>query len=891
MTISAGTRFGPYEIVDAIGAGGMGEVWRARDTRLGRDVALKFLPAHFASNEQLLSRFEREARVISSLSHPNICTLHDVGEQDGRHYLVMELIEGESLADRLTRGPLPLLQVLKYGAQIASALDKAHRQGITHRDLKPGNVMLTKSDAKLLDFGLARAATASDPTPGLTDLPTAAKPLTEEGTILGTFQYMAPEQLEGQEAGPRTDIFALGTLLYEMATGRRAFEGKTRTSLIAAIVSSQPAPVSSLVDVAPPALDHVIRQCLEKDPEDRWQSAHDVAGQLQWISEAGSQAGVPAPIAGSRRTGRRVMGIAIATLALLSAVLGWLVFRAPEPAAPAEQISLRIELPEGFSPGRSISVSPDGRMVAFVLDGPETGDDMLWVRALDEFEARPVPGTEGGGGGGLIWSPDSKEIAFGANMALRRVPIEGGVPVTICPLPVIDGAWSSDGVILFTSLWGEGLQKVSAAGGEAVPFTTLDKEKKESVHRSPRFFEDGKHFAFFGRAAHGLNSEIYLATIDDPTPRRIVSADSLQSVLPGNVIVYARAGRVLAQRVDLATASPVGDPVALVDRVMFSSPGAEASFSATGDVMAYRLPELVQHVLRWRDRDGTLLGDTGFRGSFGGDLAFGGRATLQLSPDARSVLVAKESDRGVGTDLWALEFERRLETRLTTQPGEDFGAGWSPDGRRIALVSDKVGLFDIYLATTDGAREPELLLGAEVPFDKYATAFTPDGKSLLIGTFRPDTGGDVHLLDIETRELRDLVATKFNEFPRAISPDGEWFAYASDQSGRMEIYIQRLDGRGSRVQVSTERGITAHWIGDEIIFYGGNALWAARAVLSGDTARIAAPVKLRDNIPSVVASDTVDGRRFLTIERVDERMVPAPIHVVVNWMPPALRGR
>ncbi|MDX1582479.1 MAG: serine/threonine-protein kinase, partial [Thermoanaerobaculia bacterium] len=297
MSISGGTRLGPYEIVESIGAGGMGEVWRAKDTRLDREVAIKVLPQGFAENEQFLQRFEREARAISSLNHPHICTLHDVGQEDGSHYLVMELIEGESLADRLKKGPLPLHEVLKYGRQIASALDAAHRKGVIHRDLKPGNVMLTKSGAKLLDFGLAKsAAEGGGPVDGLTNLPTEAKPLTQEGTILGTFQYMAPEQLEGLEADARTDIFAFGAVLYEMATGRRAFAGETKTSLIASIVSQQPEPISQVTAMSPPALDHVVRRCLEKDPDDRWQSAHDIASELQWISEAGSQAGVAAPV-------------------------------------------------------------------------------------------------------------------------------------------------------------------------------------------------------------------------------------------------------------------------------------------------------------------------------------------------------------------------------------------------------------------------------------------------------------------------------------------------------------------------------------------------------------------------------------------------------------------
>jgi serine/threonine protein kinase len=376
----------------------MGEVWRARDTRLQRSVALKILPEAFARDEQSRQRFEREARTVSQLNHPHICTLHDVGEEDGQHFLVMELLEGESLADRLSRGPLPLHEVLRFGAQVAQALDAAHRSGITHRDLKPGNVMLTRSGAKLLDFGLAKAGPDSPAAvSSFTSLPTEARPLTEQGTILGTFQYMAPEQLEGQEADARTDIFALGTLLFEMATGKRAFEGASKTSLIAAIVSSQPAPVSSLQPTTPPALDHVIRKCLEKDPEDRWQSAHDVASELSWVSQAGSQAGVAAPLSLRRKTRERLAWALAALGALATATV--LTVHLREPAAEARPTLTQILPPKdttfqisGGNAVTTLTVSPDGRLVTFLAKG-EDGQARLWLRPLDSLDAHPTPST------------------------------------------------------------------------------------------------------------------------------------------------------------------------------------------------------------------------------------------------------------------------------------------------------------------------------------------------------------------------------------------------------------------------------------------------------------------------------------------------------------------
>ncbi|HKI85450.1 MAG TPA: protein kinase, partial [Thermoanaerobaculia bacterium] len=452
MTIQPGTRLGPYEIAAPIGAGGMGEVWRARDTRLEREVAIKVLPPELAEDAQFLKRFEREAKTISQLSHPHVCALYDVGEEKTGasatvHYLVMELLEGESLAERIEKGRLPLDDVLKYGREIASALDAAHRRGITHRDLKPGNIMLTKSGAKLLDFGLAKSASEGQaPIDGLTNLKTEAKPLTQEGTILGTFQYMAPEQLEGLEADARTDIFALGAVLYEMATGHRAFEAQSKTSLIAAIVSSQPEPISKVVAMSPPSLDHVVRRCLEKDPDDRWQSAHDVASQLQWISEAGSQAGVATPITIRRKTRERLAWAAAAILGITTIVVSLLWLRAPE----VQKRSFRLTIPSSTSSyqqaGQGI-ISPDGARVIFTAMSPERKWS-LWLRDLDSFDARAIDGTKRGVNG--FWSPDGRSFAYWSGGNLMSIDLDGGSPQTIAPASWLQGGdWNKDGVIIF----------------------------------------------------------------------------------------------------------------------------------------------------------------------------------------------------------------------------------------------------------------------------------------------------------------------------------------------------------------------------------------------------------------------------------------------------------
>src|SRR5438874_1533594 len=533
-TLSAGARLGPYEVLGPIGSGGMGEVWRGRDTRLDRSVAIKILPAELAGNAQLRMRFEREARAISQLSHPHICTLFDVGQQDGRDFLVMELLDGESLAQRLTRGPLTMPEVLRYGMQIADALDKAHRHGIVHRDLKPGNVMLTKSGAKLLDFGLATgSAAASVPvSTAVAEKPTEYKPLTEEGTIVGTFQYMAPEQLEGIDADARTDIFALGCVLYEMATGRRAFDGKTRTSLIAAIVGNEPVPMSQLQPLTPPAFEHVVAKCLAKDREDRWQSAHDIAEELKWIGTAGSQVGVAAPVAMRRRMRARGVAIVAVVASLLAIALGYVAWK--RGSVQPRLIRASIMPPPGTDfeltriDAASLTLSPDGTRITFEAN-TKAGDAMIWVRSLAAADATPVAGTEKGHV--PFWSPDGKSIGFFAEGKLKRVEISGGAPITLADAPDgRGGAWNGEGVIIFEPDWRSPLYRVPANGGAATPLTKLDESRSETTHRWPSFLPDGRHFLFLaGSHRVGLNSElnaIYVGSLDSPRRTLLARARS-----------------------------------------------------------------------------------------------------------------------------------------------------------------------------------------------------------------------------------------------------------------------------------------------------------------------------------------------------------------------------
>jgi len=508
MTLVPGTKLGPYEILSALGAGGMGEVYRARDTRLGRDVAVKVLPGHLSADPAVRARFEREARTISSLNHPHICTLYDVGREGDTDYLVMELVEGETLAARLARGPLAVAELLRTGAEIADALDRAHRAGVVHRDLKPGNVMLTRSGAKLMDFGLARAtgptgSSGSGASIGpLTQSPTVAPPLTAEGAIVGTFHYMAPEQLEGREADERSDLWAMGCLLYEMATGRRAFDGKSQASLIAGIMGGEPVPILQVAPVAPPALDRVVRACLAKDPADRLQSAHDVKLQLSWIVEGGSAADAPRP-AVTRRRGREALAWLVAAAGLGVAAAALLLARRPAPDAPSVHAFLGPPPGVLFSSSTDqplpLAISPDGTRIAFCARNGE-GPDLLWVRSLGAQDARAIPGTEGAEG--PFFSPDGRSLGFFAKGKLKRVDVAGGPVITLTEgLDPRGGSWNEGGVILFTAGSSGPVSRIAADGGAVSAATALDAERGESTHRYPHFLPDGRHFLYLARRA------------------------------------------------------------------------------------------------------------------------------------------------------------------------------------------------------------------------------------------------------------------------------------------------------------------------------------------------------------------------------------------------------
>jgi eukaryotic-like serine/threonine-protein kinase len=867
MSLAPGTRLGPYELVAPLGAGGMGEVYRAKDTRLGREVAVKVLPRHLSSNPEIRARFEREAKTVSSLNHPHICTLHDVGREGEIDYLVMELIEGETLAARLTKGALPLAEVLKFGAQIADALDRAHRAGVMHRDLKPGNVMLTKSGAKLMDFGLARAtglAAASE----LTSSPTMAGPLTAEGTILGTFQYMAPEQMEGQEADARADLWALGCVLYEMATGRRAFDGKSQASLIAAVMHTQPSPVSQVSSMSPPALDSLVAACLAKDPADRIQSAHDVKLQLSWIAEGGSKVGVAAPVA-TRRKGRERMAWITAAVAVVGAALSVVLFRAP--SADTEPIFASIPPPAGkeLPPYWSASgLSPDGRTVAYLVSGP--AEDELWVRPLGSEAARPLPDIRGGRP--LFWSYDGRFVAYFDEGKLKKVALDGGSPDTICNAKIgRGGSWSRDGVIVFAPTPEGPLSRVSSAGGESTPVTVLDPARHETSHRFPCFLPDGDHFLYVTLPKGPNGWDTFVGSLKSKSVKKIVTAGSAVTFAEPGFLVFARDGKIMAQRFDTGRLELEGDAVAIGDAPDYSDMDAEpvASASRNGRLTVLQ-SDASPTQLHWRDRAGTV----------GGPIALppGSWKVLRLSPDGHRAGVAN------GTDIWIVDLARGMPTRFAPTMSTETSLAWSPDGSLLAFVSNETGRSEIVVGNADGAGSPERIPTTDAQF-KYIDDWSPDGKFLVFQVVDPSTKGDLWLLPMSgDRKPVPYLATTYAENNARVSPDGRWMAYASDESGDSEVYVQSFPTPGHKVRVSSGGGFFPHWSsgGKELLYADREGAFLSVPVAAGEAFRPGAETPIFKRIELATGGDvTADGQRFLVSQAA--RAPHREIRLFVNW--------
>jgi serine/threonine-protein kinase len=856
--VSAGTRLGPYEVVSRVGAGGMGEVWKARDTRLDRSVAIKILPSELAENAQFKLRFEREAKTISQLNHPNICTLYDVGDD----YLVMELLEGETLADRIERGSLPMADVLKYGAQIGEALDRAHRGGVVHRDLKPGNVMITRSGAKLLDFGLAKTAELE-----VFDGATIQKPLTQEGTILGTFQYMAPEQLEASQADARTDIFAFGAVLYEMATGQRAFAAKSKASLIAAIVKDQPRPISEILPLTPPAFEHVVAKCLAKDPEDRWQSARDVAQELRWIGEGGSQVGMPAvAIATRRSTPRLAWSVATiaAVVAVAATVMAWRISRSIE----APQV-MRFSAPNTISTRPTetygtIAISPDGREIIYSDDTGPT--KMLFRRPIARFEATPIPGSDGGVQ--PFFSPDGKWVGFFARQKLWKVPLSGGQPTEIARAARSRGGeWLEDGTIVFCPYYYGGIERVSSSGGPVTVVSKVDRAAGERSHRWPRALPGGKAILYsVGLGSSWDNARVVAQRLDTGERKVVLNGGADARYVPSGYLIYVRGTSLYAVAFDADALEVRGQPFEVTSGVAnHSAGGAEFAFSRNG-TLVYFSPGVgadeggrLLIMNRRGEREPATLPD----GHFG---------HAMFSPDGTSVVAEHDFT------LWTIDLMRGTSTRVAA--GSRMGWPiWSADGKRLFYASERAGPWQIWSRAADGSDE-ERQLSKAADYSATPSAVSPDGAEVLIHADHKDSGTDVEIMD-GSGKIRSFVRSDADDNPGTYSPDGRWIAYWSDESGRNEVYVRPRGGGSGRWQISNEGGTTPRWaLNDEIAYLSGTKIMTV-PVKTSPAFTAGKPRLLLDANASDF--DLARDGRVLIVGALDSASAPGRLNVVVNW--------
>lgn len=885
MTLASGRKLGPYEIQGSLGAGGMGEVYRARDTRLDRTVAVKILPSHLSENLEAKHRFEREARTISSLNHPNICTLYDVGHQDGIDYLVMEYIEGETLADRLRRGPLPVEQVLKYGIEISEGLEKAHRSGVVHRDLKPGNIMLTKTGAKLMDFGLAKAVAGGSSSSSLTatlSTPRESHPLTAQGAVLGTFQYMAPEQVEGKEADARSDIFALGAVLYEMVTGKRAFAGKSAASAMAAVLERDPPAICSIQPMTPPALERLVKICLDKDPDERWQTAHDVKLQLRQIVGPGPQdaSSATSPVAPAARPSAHhfLQGAVLALALAASATIGYFV-RTPPPT-PTLWGGLNIAGTVGEE--GSFVLSPDGSKLAYVGADPQ-GRVLLWVRKLDSPKSLPLDGTDG-----IeypFWSADGRNLGFFADGKLKRIDVDGQNLQVICDAKNgRGGTWNRDGIIVFAPNAVGGLSKVNAAGGASVPLTNADNSIN---HRFPHFLPDGRHFLFtlsFSKNEDGT----YLGSLDSPEVRRIVIGASSNAIYASGYLLQVRDGKLLALPFDPHALRTTAQPFLVSDGVRQAFDRRVADFSAAENGMLVFLSTIGSgQRLVWFDRDGKEQGvavpDIGNPTS--------GLMAGTLSSDGERVAVTRA--RGAGSDIWIYSSKTALGTRLTFTDDFNESPVWSPDGKDIVFTRNFLDRYELRLKPVSGAGVEQVLVKS--PGNILASSWSHDHRYVFYSADVFATNGKAQgmALAVNAPNRPSMKATESSgdTFAGSFSPDDKWLAYMSDETGRLEAYATAFPSHVGKWQLSSNGidGAVLIWVGNgpqtEVIFQ------------DTQSRLISVPVREQGNSLSqgapqvLLGGRTVASSRFVDVTRDGKRILlglppenaSTPLTLLLNW--------
>ena len=881
MPLTSGTRLGPYEILAPIGAGGMGEVYRARDTRLNRIVAIKVLPTHLADRAELRERFEREARTIASLNHPHICTLFDTGHQDDIDFLVMEYLEGETLAQRLQKGALPIQQVLQFATEIADALDKAHRKGITHRDLKPGNIMLTKSGAKLLDFGLAKLKQKAAPAIPNSQLPTMKSAITGEGTILGTLQYMAPEQVEAKEVDARTDIFAFGAVVYEMATGKRAFEGKTSASVMAKIMEAEPPSIASLQPMTPLMLDRLVKRCLAKEPDERWQSANDLTNELKWIAESGSQAVSVTPVAvkGIRSFGRRGLVLILGGLLLggvIASLATWSLKPAPAPPPkPVTRFTITLPLGQqltGLEFGPPLTLSPDGTHLVYAAR--QGGLQQLYLRAMDSLETRPISGTEDGYD--PFFSPDGQWLGFFAGGKLKKVSLNGGAAVTLGDAGnPIGGSWSSQGTMVFTPSGNSPLLQVSDAGGTPRPLAHL--EKGETDHAWPEFLPGSKAVLFVAQFS-GATDQVVAQSIATGERRVLLSGRQPRFAASGHLI-YAQGDTLMAVPFDSQRLEIKGTPVPVAEGVaQAESYGSSLYTICNAGSLVYISggSQASQRRMVWVSRNGAeqplLAPPQAYQ-------------YVRLSPDGRRVAVELDNQ------IWLYDLTRDTLTRFTFDGSVNQSPVWAPDGKRVVFYSNKAGgSFNLWWQLADGSGGLERLTSGDYP--DIAKSFSPDGQILAYHKNSPKTQKDIWVLRMSDHKAQPFLETPFNEGGPTFSPDGHWLAYVSNESGRPEVYVQPYPGPGGKWQISTEGGTEPAWNrnGRELFYRSGNKMMvldvATQPSFSAGKPRVLFEGQYFTSdwpLVSTAYDVSADGQRFLMVKRTEQAASATQINVVLNW--------
>ena len=896
MLLDPGTRLGPYEILSAIGAGGMGAVFQARDTRLQRTVAIKILHAD-STDPSARDRFLREARAISALSHPHICTLYDVGSHDARDFLVMEYVEGDTLAARLARGPLPIDQTLTFAMQMASALDRAHSAGIVHRDIKPANVMLTGSGVKLLDFGLAKPAAPIVAPDGRTQ---DVSPLTMPGVIVGTIQYMAPEQLEGRAVDARTDLFAFGALLYEMVSGRKAFDADTPAGVIAAILEREPARLSAVQPATPAALESIVAACLEKEPDARWQTARDLSRAL----ELSRQLEGPRRDAAAGVSRRRPWPAALtlggaAAGALLTLAIGATFGsnQSKDAVAPSLDVRFSIEPEHGSAfvtaPASVVApqfaLSPDGAQLAFVATSG--GRPMLWVRPLGALQARALAGTEDATS--PFWAPDDNAIGFFSEGKIKTVRLAGGAPlVRVDASRDPRGAsWAADGTILATLVSQGGIMSASSKGA-VEPVVPVNRSLGDSNHRWPMWLVDGRHFLYLTRGNDKSRRGIYLAARDSP-PTRLVDSDHGAAVADGRLL-FVRGRALVAQPFDLPNRRLTDDAVVILDEIGLDSTGYAAfSVSQTGR-LAYARTWPADGELTWFARDGKQMGQP--------IAPLADYVSFNLSSDGTRVAVGLVDPQTATPDIWVLDLIRGSRERLTFDPGVDANAFWSPDGSRILFRSNRTGRDRLYIkqVNASASEEPfELTMNDQDVGSSIVTDYSRDASHVLLSVFGSATSFDVWRADAANRgEASPVVRTTFDEHHAVLSPDSRWLAYVSNETGAPQVYVQSFPDGGRRWQVSSRGGSEPQWRGDgrELFYLAADQTLTAVGidVSSGFKSGLPAPL-FRVRVP--VAGNPYrqqfavsrDGQRFL-VNTAPASSPPPAIHIVLDWRVLLKRG-